>query len=211
MQPSDPLDGSHSKAKAEHSVDAALLKSLGQKDSEITRIVESQKIAAEIQRRFTYLHCWTRREDESATLWKSKYGDFCRGVCIKTSAEALCSSLVQQLTTTDGKRFELTLEPVEYADMKLPTQAIPSNVIINSKSGDFRDEQEARIAAHWVNREMSMDDLPEFLCVPVDLKILLERVFVGTNVSDEEFSELRTLTDTLVGSNVTIRSAVPAS
>ena len=85
----DPIEGLYPEAnKHEHSsFDVALLTQMGASQNMAARIASNQ-----IKRQSAYTHCWFGDVLENKPMWEN-YGDQGRGVCLRTTAIRLASSI----------------------------------------------------------------------------------------------------------------------
>ena len=182
----DPLEGLYPEANNHQlsSFDSALFQQLGavQNPQDLIR-------SNRIHRRSAYVHCWYADLLENKSMWE-EYGDKGRGVCLRTTACRLESSVKRpaDLLTRVCR--------ITYLDEHAPIPTAISFLPFSRKRTKFANEKEIRLIA-----EITMEALPkdadgylqmpeESRRLPVDLERLLEAVVTGPNFDKSKLQEL---------------------
>jgi len=146
-------------------------------------------VSNRIQRQSAYVHCWYADVFEDKSMW-DEYGDQGRGVCLKTTACRLQSSVKHcaDLLTRVCK--------ITYLDEHTPIPTTISFLPFSRKRTKFANEKEFRLIAEITMEAMPKDADGYFVTpdisrqVPVNLEILLEAVVVGPNFDKTKVEKL---------------------
>jgi hypothetical protein len=183
----DPLEGLYPKANQHElaSLDSVLFQQLGAVQNPEELIVSNR-----IERQSAYIHCWYADVFENKSMWE-EYGDDGRGVCLRTTACRLESSVrhSDDLLTRVCK--------ITYLDEHTPIPTTISFLPFSRKRTKFSGEKEIRLIA-----EIKMEALPkdsngylltpeETRHLPVNLERLLEAVVIGPNCDQAEVAKLK--------------------
>ncbi len=113
--------------------------------------MEVVKTVLTIDRRHTYVNCWTNSDAESYAMWQI-YCGASNGIAIQTSLERLAASIAPGMT----------LEPVSYAEFESATMLPNSPVdLILRKRQPFTYEQEYRIVFRDQSRPRTIIAAPD--------------------------------------------------
>jgi hypothetical protein len=141
-------------------------------------------------RRFTFLNCWHLNEHESAAMWRL-YLKTEEGVAIQSTFRRLADSFTRcrEHTIHIGK-----VRYIDYDTELMPAEDIRQPFLHKRKS--FEHERELRAVIQEVPHEegkgppwLSPETGEVGVYVPVDLEVLIERVYVSPT-APEWFSEL---------------------
>lgn len=150
-------------------------------------------------RSHTYMNCWHVGAVESAAMWKIYVGDG-KGIAIRTTAERLKAALVGPDHVTGAQ-----VQYVDYSNTWIPHGNEFWALMHKRKS--FAHEQEYRLMRSWSpevyetdennNVTRSAPDIPPpFLREPVNLKILVQAVYVAPDAVAWVESAIRKVTTT---------------
>jgi hypothetical protein len=194
----DPLEGLYPKANQHQlaNLDKAFFQELG-----AVQNPEDLMVSNRIQRQSAYVHCWYAGVSENKSMWE-EYGDRGRGVCLRTTACRLESSvrLCADLLTRVCK--------ITYLDEHTPIPTIIDFLPFSRKETKFAGEKEIRLIA-----EIKMEALPkdpnghllipeETRHLPVSLERLLEAVVAGPNCDQAEVVKLEAAIRTKITSKI---------
>jgi hypothetical protein len=155
-------------------------------------------------RKITFINCWHINHNENIEMWKT-YADLNNGILIKTTEEKLINSL------TDPKLGSFHLRPIRYAkrdsreiDLSFPLE------LINFKDEIYSFENEYRLSLQYYKGEIDPKDAditivnaPEKgVRIPINLKTLIDEIFVSPNCDQEFFDRIQGLVEKL---NIKIR------
>ncbi len=141
-------------------------------------------------RNVLYVSCWCASRYESAALWGLYGGP--HGVAIRSTAARLREAL-------EPYEAPVYLGRVRYLDYRRPIRARPDDLglTVFAKRRSFAHEQEVRAVA-WLDpgvtaRARKRVETPLGLAVPVDLKRLINAVYVSPRASDAVLDTVRGL------------------
>jgi hypothetical protein len=156
-------------------------------------------------RELTYILSWFGWEQEDPRMWK-EYGDSGCGVCIRTTARRLREAL-----TITHPHLWMDISGVSYVGDEQAIPEVISFMPVCRKRPKFAYEREIRLIGQFdtLGWQECGDRIPDHQLIKADFERLLERVYVGPNVSEETFDELKGLANRAAGSNVVQRSTIP--
>ena len=201
----DPLEGLYPKAIQHQlaSLDSALFQQLGAVQNPEDLIVSNR-----IHRQSAYVHCWYADVFENKSMWEA-YGDNGRGICLRTTACRLESSV-----KPPGDLLTRVCR-ITYLDEHTPIPTTISFLPFSRKRTRFSGEKEFRLIA-----EIKMEALPkdangypitpeEARYLPVNLERLLEAVVTGPNFDKSRLQELETAITAKVSGKIVRESELP--
>lgn len=134
----------------------------------------------------TYISCWTKKENESRSLWANYLDSTKQGVAIKSTVGDFVKSI-----NWNGHSF--TKHIVNYRDVFDPEELQINTTVINTKSSAYLEESELRFTVNGLNtipkvepneiskalRMYHSSEKPKTLKFEVDLEKLINEIFVS--------------------------------
>ena len=144
-------------------------------------------------RKHTYVSCWTKQDPESFAMWKI-YTPNATGIAIQSTFNRLKDSLKDEIN-------DIFIGKVEYIDYdKIGKITDPYLWFINSilrKRKVFKHEQELRAFIRKIPKggfsQRSKPTIVEGIYVPVDLNILIDKIFLAPTSPQWQFDLLKSM------------------
>ena len=181
----DPFEGSYSKAN--------VVKRLKMYTNLPEHLFGDMSIDYKIWPKFTFLNCWHLNNFESAAMWKL-YLKSDEGISVQSNFERLTKSFDK---CTDHDTF---VGKVKYIDYNV--DFIPDNNMLNPflhKRQSFEHEKEIRAIVVDIPIKDEKVDLnsikyPHGIYVPIDLDILIEKIYVSPTSPDWFYTLVKSIT-----------------
>jgi hypothetical protein len=205
LQEKDSEDGIFPSANKTqmHAFDLGLMRALGSSEKSARDLATNyQQGNDSVMRMRHYLHCWTLRDDESKWMWET-HGYRGAGICIKTTVRRLCEAVGSNtFIGHNQKPFDLKIGPARYIGDDEPAPTWPSYMVAfrKTKKQEHQNEAEARLLACDMDIESPIG--PECQLVPVNFDRLFHAVYLGSQVTKEDYERVEARTNELAGSRV---------
>jgi hypothetical protein len=194
----DPFEGLYPQANATglSNLDTCLFQQIGSAPK-LEDVIQQNRW----HRKSAYIHCWYGGTAENRFMWEH-YGDNGKGVCLRTTASRLESSVSQ---TAD---FVSRVAQVTYIDENTPIPTAMSFLAFCRKRPQFVHEKEFRLLAEIPVHALTTDEKGHLLTpdesrqLRVNLERLLEAVVTGPNLSNADRTSLEAA---LAGQNLSSR------
>lgn len=156
------------------------------------RYTESEFIdkAFEAQKDDINVSCWHEAEHESDAMWRLYAGDS-KGVVLCSTLERMASAILPFHFTPTSQPEDIWAGPVRYVDLTR-TRLRPNGMQrFFYKHVAFEFEKEFRLAFNLENAYLwNGRSGPEGVFVSVDLNLLIERIILGPQLSENERAEI---------------------